>query len=263
MTYKFNGPSASGTGLYFQSGNEDLPMDKLQSFWPCRGIGTGTSPDLIGNAPLSATGTPFWEPSNPCGGSLGAADYAAAATTFLGTTGDATEWSPIDRNKKWWLSFWFYPRTGVTPIADAIINTSIWGGNGFFVSTGIVNSAPGTMEFVCGNGSGGWLTGCDAGSWNAGAWNFAVVGHDGGSGSGTSFASLNGAAVVTQSSQTLTSGGSAYPLMIGGGGIFAVSQTLDGMIADVGLWVDVSANATSDEIAALYNGGNGNTLIGG
>jgi hypothetical protein len=157
------------------------------------------------------------------------------------------------------LSFWFYPRTG--GIQDAIINTSVVGNNGIFVSTGIIASA-GTMEFVSGTG-GSWNTGCEAGSWNAGAWNFAVVGHDGGSGSGTSFASLNGAAAVTQSGQTLASGGSTYPLMMGGGGIFAVTQTLDGMVADVGLWVDVSANATATEIAALYNGGNGNTLIGG
>jgi hypothetical protein len=259
MTYKFNGPSASGTGLYFQSGNEDLPMDKLQSFWPCRGVGAGTSPDLIGNAPLSATAV-GWAASNPGGGSLGSAKFATSGK-YLETTGDGLLQDPITRNKKWWCGFWFYPDTASQ--VDALVSTSNWlGPITWYTSTGIGTSA-GSADFVTYGGS-GWNTAVNAGTWVVDTWNFMLFGHDGGSGSGTSFASLNGAAAVTQGGQTIQAGGATNQVRMGGGGLWDPgSQGFDGMICDVSFWVDVAANATSDEIAALYNGGNGNTLIGG
>jgi len=260
MTYLYQGSCVPGTNLHFQNDDGNLPMDKLQSFWPCRGIGENTSPDLIGNAPLTSD-VETWSPSNPCGGSLGAIKNVPASGQCLETSGDATLQNPVTRNKKWWLSFWFYPDTASQ--VDVLVSNGNQGGPyGWYTSTGIGTSA-GSADFVT-YGSGSWNTAVNAGTWTVDTWNFMIVGHDGGSGSGTAFASLNGAAAVTQSSQTIAAIGATNQVRISGGGMWeAGEQELDGMIADVAFWVDVSANATAGQIAALYNSGNGNTLVRG
>lgn len=252
MTYKFNGASAPGTGLYFQSGNEDLPMNKLQSFWPLRATGgtSGhiTSPDLVGNSPLGANGVVAWAASNPVsGGALGCADFSQS-TNYWMTRGDPTDYCGNARSKKWWLSFWFYPKTGAA--SDVVVARSSSGSTGWFaqILTG------GELLFNMNNGS--WLSCQTSNTGTYDAWNFGIVGHDG----STGFVSINGGTAATLT-RGINDAGTAWGITFGNW--WASGNDFLGYVADSAYFVDVAANATATEIAALYNGGNGNTLLGG
>lgn len=254
MTFLFNGPTAPGTGLYFQSGNEDLPMDKLQSFWPLRAAGgtSGhiTSPDLVGNSPLGANGVVAWAASNPVsGGALGCADFSQA-TNYWMTRGDPTDYCGTARSLKWWLSFWFYPKTGAS--GDVICARAGSTTTGWFVN--IDADTGDKLGFYMNNGT--WGGAITSNSVVFDAWNFGIVGWD----TSTGFASLNGGTAATLT-RGINDAGATWGISFGSW-LYSGNDFL-GYVADAAYFVDVAANATATEIAALYNGGNGNTLLGG
>lgn len=246
MTYRYN--SKNPLGFYFQSGNNDLPLDKLQSFWPLRAAGSGysSSPDLIGNLPLTASGKVAWAASNPVSGAaLGCSDFSAA-TTYWRTEGTPANYTGEGQGVNWWLSFWFYPKTGAA--GDVIAAASSTSYVGWFAQV----SASDELNFAMGSGS-AWVQVATSNTVTYNAWNFGIIGHDG----STGFVSLNSGTAATASG-TISSA-SSWGVTFGNW--WTSGNDLNGYVADSAYFVDVSANATSTEIAALYNGGNGNTLL--
>ena len=261
MTYKLIEPNASGTGLYFQSGNEDLPMDKLQSFWQLRNASSEevVSRDLLGQVGLRPTGSSptnavAWAPSNPCGGALGSSDFSQSNNTYYESVGDPTDYCGENRSLKWWMGAWFYPVTGTS--ADVVLAHASSTTAGWFLNIDAASSDH--LGFYCNNGAGTWVPALSGNAVNFDAWNFGIFGHDGTVG----FVSLNGATAVT-TTMALPAAASTWGLTFGSWLYGAGSTDFDGYIADASYWVGVSANATATEIAALYNNGKGNTLLGG
>jgi len=257
MTYGYVGECVPGTNLHFQRNTSALPMDKLQSFWPFREMGDGTSAiDLLGNSPLVAQNTMKWEPSNPCGGALGSTDFAGT-NNYWHTTGDATELSALNRQKKFWISVWFYPRSG----AHGVISARSTGSNlGWYIFAATADGNPERVGWGTASDATTWSANIDTAAWSADAWNHVVCGTDQTTGSGTAFISLNGATAVT-GTRTINAPTSAADITFGNWN--NSTNPLDGMIADCAYFVDVSANPTAAQIADLYNGGKGNTLVSG
>jgi len=255
MTYRYNGNKSEGVSAYFQSGTEDLPMDKLQSFWRLRSAGTQwfIEPDLIGNAHLApSASTIAWAASNPSGGALGSADFSGGSA-YWKTPGNSSDYAAENRSKKWWLGVWFYPKTGSNN--EVIAARSSASSNGWQLCTDAT-----TDGLALYGNTGSWPGTSDAAitsnSVNFDEWNFGLVGHDG----TDLFASLNGGTIATSTYGITAATGTTYGFSFGSW--LYSGRELSGYIADVSYWVDVSANATAAEVAALYNGGSGNTLRG-
>ena len=262
MTYKLIEPNASGTGLYFQSGNEDLPMDKLQSFWPLRNATetNSVSPDLLGACPMISTSTAapvtLRAASNPCGGSLGSFDTGGNACWWeSAVSGDA--YFGENKSQPWWMSFWFYPRAATTTISIFIARYPGSGDGPYSGWRLYWNNSTNTLNFDSYvNATATTYTATSGNTGTNDAWNFGMIGSDG----TDMFVTLNGGTMVEVTHTIVVPSSTAS--MRFGKYVYAGSN-LDGMVCDLSYWINTAANPTATEIAALYNLGNGNTLLGG
>jgi len=284
MTYKFIKNPAPGTNLYFQVDTSGLPMDKLRCFWPFRGGGGGGQQvELMGNAPLSyargCTGTKmFWNPSNPSGGQLGSCDFSnsvrsdrngwatnnkdgyeavtqeifATDTTPWAFTGwvrltDAA-WTPgsggfqAAQNQQQFVALYDYTQHGLTLgcASDGTFFCTAWQ----TLTNPHVNVQANTTDTFSDN-----------------TWAFFACGMDG----TNVWAVINDGTPTTAACTAGPPTGLVIPAYFGRGWVqdsAADSYCMDGNLADVAYWYN-QGSFTSEQLADLYNNGNGNTLLRG
>jgi len=207
------------------------------------------NPGIGNNNPL------LWSRLHPtgAGGRRGSVDFNTSNRNYIIAPGRRPDLLPFG-SKPFWFSIWFYPRaTGfqyilsctnygsTRPFEFAIYNNNI----DLFMSTAQGNrqitTVPPTVN----------------------VWNHACFGLAGGS----VFLCLNGGTPLYSSAATsiTLSDPGVWPEF--GGGVPTLSQyyPYNGLIADVGMWVDDAASPTmvaptAQQFADLYNGGNGNSF---
>ena len=269
MTYNFTRNAIDGTNLRFTRNTSDLPLDKLRCFWRLSGNGA-VALDSLGTMNLTIDG----------GGAGASAPTRTSAFIDLSASrpdgaGYSPNWASQDASynssfESDWLA------RGTTPFAftgwirtpdatrNQMIVTQYTSDGGHDRGLVIDLSAPGTTartlscRWWYNNASADVDTVTTTDTVSDDAWTFFAGGSD-----GTNYwALINAGTAVTTS---ITGSGlralGDHPLRIGRIAVNS-SDAFGGEICDVAYWYNQGL-FTAGQLADLYNGGNGNTLLRG
>jgi len=274
MTYRFIKNPAPGTNLRFARDTSGLPMDKLRCFWPFRaGGGGGHQEELMGNAPLvharDCTGRKMlWSDSSPTGDQLGSCDLNNSTRTDRngwGTVGS----DPYQANSADFLATnttpWAF--TGWVKIVDADFGQQRFVTAHDYSQRGFVIKAETDATLACVV----WqvlaapphtnVTAKTTDTFSDNTWAFFACGMDG----TNVWAVINDGTPTTAACTAGPPTGFVAPLYFGKDYVNGDGQNsycLDGNLADIAYWYN-QGSFTSDQLADLYNNGNGNTLLRG